>query len=120
MNISRVSVQKKFERCKTNQCLYRCISRICDEHNECTERNLTFLLINDTIFWSGNDALQFSGDNVEEYGIARGLQKPLTAVSSCFSINMLEGYEENHGPTVISYAYDTLTTTLFGLVQMPW
>ena len=49
--------------------------------------------------------MQFAGDNTEEYGIARGLEEPLSVISSCFWINMPEGYEEDHRPTVISYTF---------------
>ncbi|CAB4043947.1 Hypothetical predicted protein, partial [Paramuricea clavata] len=51
-----------------------------------------------------NDGLNFVGDNVNEYGISRGLEKSLTAVTACFWMNISPCYAEDHGPTILSYA----------------
>ena len=52
----------------------------------------------------GNEALQFAGDNIEEYAIARGLEKSLKAISACFWINTPASYQHTHQPTIISYS----------------
>ena len=84
--------------------------RCCKVHNvkfmACFKLVKWRTLTNNPILCLGNDALNFVGNNTEEYGIASGLNKSLTAVSSCFWINTPASYQEPTGnqPTVISYS----------------
>ena len=53
---------------------------------------------------SGKDALKFAGDNIDGYGISRGLESPLKTVSVCFWVNVPTAYASDHFPTMVSYA----------------
>ena len=85
--------------------------RCCNVHNvkfmACFKLVKSRTLTNNPILCLGNDALNFVGNNTEEYGIASGLNRSLTAVSSCFWINTPASYPEqtgNYAPTMISYS----------------
>ena len=52
----------------------------------------------------GNDAAHFPGDNINGYGIARGLKKSLSTVSVSFWINTPASYQKTNSPTILSYS----------------
>ena len=64
-------------------------------------------LLNNIVLCLGDDALLFPGDNIEQYGISRGLSDPLSAISACFWINTPASYQDTNAPTQISYATPT-------------
>ena len=72
------------------------------------ERTLKHLIqisfLNSIIFRLGNEALQFAGDNIEEYGVAYGMEKSLKTISACFWINTPASYQHTHQPNIISYS----------------
>ena len=46
----------------------------------------------------------FAGDDVQGYGISRGLKSPLENITACFWVNVPALYASGREPTIVSYA----------------